>query len=266
MTHTAPKRVLITGMSGKIGTAIAAQFAADGFDIIGVDLREEPLRENAASLASAYNVSVETIPGDLSDLAFAADLVPTAWERFGPLDVLVNCAALVPSTPFTKLTAEVWNRVQDINVTAPTLAIAALGRLAEENDVQATVVNISSGAATRPRPGASHYCTSKAAMEMMTRAAAIELGPRVRVNAISPGFVNVDSPINPVKPSYAKLLKQNPSGRFGEPEDIARAVKWIAGPEADWVTGAVLRVDGGSTAGTLALPLQWEEEPVSAQS
>lgn len=254
--------VLVTGMSGKIGTAIAARFAEDGFDIIGVDVREDALAESASSLSAAYDTAVHTIQGDLSDLNFAAGLIPDAWERFGPIDVLVNCAALVPSTPFMSLDADIWNKVQNINVTAPMLATSALGKLATENDVPATVVNISSGAATRPRPGASHYCTSKAAMEMMTRAAAIELGPRVRVNAISPGFVNVDSPINPVKPGYAKLLKQNPSGRFGEPDDIARAVKWIAGPEADWVTGAVLRVDGGSTAGTLALPLQWDEETV----
>ena len=262
--HTATPTVLVTGASGKIGLAIAARFAANGYDTVVTDLREETLAENAAALRAQHGVQVHTIAGDLSDSSFAEALVPQAWEAYGPLDVLVNVAALDPSTPFTQMTAAVWNKVQAINVTAPMLTTAALGRLTEQHARTAAVVNITSGAATRPRPGASHYCTSKAALEMLTRAAAIELGPRIRVNAVSPGVVNVDSPINPVTPEYAALLQdKNPTGRPGKPDDIAKAVFWMAGPEADWVTGTVLRVDGGSTAGTLDLPLHWSD-PVSA--
>lgn len=256
--QTATPKALVTGASGKIGYAIAARFAKNGYDVILSDLREEALAENAARLRAEHGHQVHTIAGDLAESSFAEALVARAWEAHGPLDVLVNVAALDPSTPFTRLTAEVWDKVQAINVTAPMLTMSALGRLAEEHGRTASIVNISSGAATRPRPGASHYCTSKAALEMLTRAAAIELGPRIRVNAISPGFVNVDSPINPVTPEYAALLQdRNPAGRRGEPDDIARAVFWIAGPEAEWVTGTVLRVDGGSTAGTMDLPLHW---------
>jgi NAD(P)-dependent dehydrogenase (short-subunit alcohol dehydrogenase family) len=103
-----------------------------------------------------------------------------------------------------------------------------------------------------------HYATSKAAMEMLTKACAVELGGHgIRVNAVSPGFVTVDSEANPVTEEYAAAVSVNPLGRPGAPGDIARAVQWLASEQAEWITGAVLRVDGGSTAGAPALPVHW---------
>jgi NAD(P)-dependent dehydrogenase (short-subunit alcohol dehydrogenase family) len=166
--------------------------------------------------------------------------------------VLVNAAGIYPATPLADMTAAAWDRVQDVNVRAPvllTLAVAAAGR-------PTAVVNISSGAATRARPGAAHYCTSKAALEMATKACAVELaGQGVRVNAVAPGFVEVGSPVNPVTPEYAAAVAVNPLGRPGQVDEIAAAVVWLASAEAAFVTGAVLRVDGGATAGTTALPI-----------
>jgi 3-oxoacyl-[acyl-carrier protein] reductase len=116
------------------------------------------------------------------------------------------------------------------------------------------VINISSGAALRARPGTAHYCTSKAAVEMLTRAAAIELGSHgIRVNAVSPGFVEVDSAVNPVSETYAAAVSANPLGRRGQPADIAASVVWLTSDAAAWVTGSILRVDGGASAGTTAL-------------
>jgi NAD(P)-dependent dehydrogenase (short-subunit alcohol dehydrogenase family) len=94
---------------------------------------------------------------------------------------------------------------------------------------------------------------------MLTKACAVELGGNgIRVNAVSPGFVTVDSTANPVTEDYAAAVSTNALGRRGEPDDIARAVHWLASDAASWVTGAVLRVDGGSTAGTTTLPLHWQ--------
>ena len=150
------------------------------------------------------------------------------------------------------MTAAAWDRVQQVNVRAPVLLTVALAHA----DRPATVVNISSGAATRARPGAAHYCTSKAALEMATKACAVELAGRgIRVNAVAPGFVEVDSPVNPVTDAYAAAVSANPIGRAGRPAEMAAAVVWLAGDEAGFVTGAVLRVDGGATAGTAELPL-----------
>lgn len=130
-----------------------------------------------------------------------------------------------------ELTAEAWDRLFAVNLRAPVLATAAYARLATEHGEGGTVVNISSGSALRARPGGGPYASSKAALEMATRAAALELGAHgIRVNAVSPGFVPVDSACNPVSEEYAAAIGANPSALPGSPEDIARAVCWIMRP------------------------------------
>jgi NAD(P)-dependent dehydrogenase (short-subunit alcohol dehydrogenase family) len=244
------RTVLVTGAGGGIGAAIAARFAAAGDRLVLSDLRAAELSTVAARLST----EVVELPGDLADAEYAEGLV----ERAGPVDVLVNAAGIYPATPLLDMTAAIWDRVQDVNVRAALLTTVAFGRAHAQAGTTGAVVNISSGAATRARPGAAHYATSKAALEMVTKACAVELGPHgIRVNAVSPGFVTVDRDANPVTEAYAAAVSVNPLGRRGEPREIADAVFWLAGPEAGWITGAVLRVDGGSTAGAAGLPLHW---------
>ena len=215
------------------------------------DYRAAELASTASGLREKHKAEVAELPGDLADAAFAGALV----DRAGKLDVLVNAAGIYPATPLLEMTAEAWDRVQDVNVRAALLTTVAFGRQGGAG----AVVNISSGAATRARPGAAHYATSKAALEMLTKACAVELGGQgIRVNAVSPGFVTVDSAANPVTEEYAAAVSVNPLGRRGLPADIAEAAYWLAGEHANWITGAVLRVDGGSTAGAPALPLHWD--------
>jgi NAD(P)-dependent dehydrogenase (short-subunit alcohol dehydrogenase family) len=184
-------------------------------------------------------------------------VVQAAWEK-APVDVLVNSAGVYPATPFLDLNAATWDAVQHLNVRAPLLATVALARLATAAGRAPVIVNISSGAALRARPGAAPYSSSKAALEMVTRASALELGAYgIRVNAVAPGFVTVDSDANPVTEEYAAAVSPNPLGRRGQPDDIARAVLWLCSDEADWVTGEVLRVDGGASTGAMNLPLHW---------
>ncbi|WP_284745588.1 SDR family NAD(P)-dependent oxidoreductase [Amycolatopsis sp. RTGN1] len=247
------RTVLVTGAGGGIGAAIAARFAAAGDRLVLSDLRAAELSTVAAGLST----EVVELPGNLADAEYAEGLV----ERAGPADVLVNAAGIYPATPLLDMTAAIWDRVQDVNVRAALLTTVAFGRAHTQAGTRGAVVNISSGAATRARPGAAHYATSKAALEMVTKACAVELGPHgIRVNAVSPGFVTVDSDANPVTEAYAAAVSVNPLGRRGEPREIADAVFWLAGPEAGWITGAVLRVDGGSTAGAAGLPLHWAGE------
>jgi NAD(P)-dependent dehydrogenase (short-subunit alcohol dehydrogenase family) len=234
------RHVLVTGAAGGIGAGIRELFATS-YRVTGVDVRGDA-----------------EIIADLADARAAAGVLDRAWQEHGPVDVVVNAAGIYPATPFLELTADQWDRVQNVNVRAPMLITAAFGRACAASGRKGSVVNIASGAALRARPGAAHYCTSKAALEMLTKAAAVELGPLgIRVNAVSPGFVTVDSAANPVTEEYAAAVSANPLGRRGLPLDVARAVRWVAGDEAEWVTGAVLRVDGGASAGTTALPLHW---------
>ena len=245
------RHVLVTGAAGGIGQACAAAFAAQGDRVSGVDARGDELSAAMGRLGAEHGVRTASYVVDLADAA-CGDVVARAADGLGPVDVLVNAAGIYPATPFRTMTPEAWDRVQQVNVRGPvllTVAFAAQG-------VPGAVVNISSGAATRARPGAAHYCTSKAALEMATKACAVELADAgIRVNAVAPGFVTVDSPVNPVTDDYRSAVSRNPLGRPGEVDEIAAAVLWLASEAASFVTGSVLRVDGGATAGTTDLPL-----------
>jgi 3-oxoacyl-[acyl-carrier protein] reductase len=246
--------VLVTGAASGIGRATAESFAADGWRVTGVDVR-------VGELAAAIDVLPRGLGAafacDLADPSSPEKAIETAWAR-EPLSHLVNAAGIYPAMPFLELDDVLWDRVQAVNVRAPMLLTRSFARRAIDAGRSGSVVNISSGAALRARPGAAHYCTSKAALEMLTRAAAVELGAAgIRVNAVSPGFVTVNSQANPVSDEYADAVSPNLLGRRGEPSDIASAVRWLCSAEAGWVTGAILRVDGGMSAGTSQLPLHW---------
>ncbi|MCH6159891.1 SDR family NAD(P)-dependent oxidoreductase [Streptomyces marispadix] len=258
--------VLVTGAAGGIGRAVAEAFAAGGgtaLTLVDVDA------ERLAAVAEALDAWSLTV--DLAAPGGPGEAVELAWESHGPVDVLVNAAGIYPSLDMIDVGweaenaedterpgAALWDRIFALNTRAPALATAALARRAVAASRSASVVNISSGAALRARPGGGPYASSKAALEMATRAAALELGPYgIRVNAVSPGFVPVASDCNPVAPQYAAAVSANPLGRPGTPEDVARAVRWIAGGDAAWITGEILRVDGGSSAGAGDLPRLW---------
>lgn len=251
------RHVVVTGAASGIGFQTAHRFAALGDSVTVVDFRQEALLAAADLLREACAATVRSQTVDLRDPKVPQSVISAAWED-GPIDVLVNCAGVYPATPYLTLDANTWDRVQNLNVRAPMLTSVALAQKVIATHRGAVIVNISSGAALRARPGAAPYSTSKAALEMLTRASALELGQYgIRVNAVSPGFVTVGSQVNPVTEEYADAVSTNALGRKGQPDDIARAVLWLASEEANWVTGSILRVDGGASTGALNLPLHW---------
>jgi len=252
------RHVFVTGAANGIGAAVCRRFAASADRITAVDIQVDRLRALVDDIRATNSVEIDAVCGDLAGEEFAGSVMREAWQRRGPVDVAVLAAGIYPAITFLDLTADAWDRVQHVNVRANVQITQALAVLAMAEQRRACVIAISSGAAQRARPGAAHYSASKAALEMLVRSAALELGPSgIRVNAVSPGFIAVASDANPVTSAYAELLSRNPLGRPGRPEDIAAAVHWLASDEASWVTGSILRVDGGASAGNAALPLHW---------
>jgi 3-oxoacyl-[acyl-carrier protein] reductase len=252
------RHVLVTGAASGIGAAVCRQFALMGHRITGVDLRAGALAEVSEEIGETSQMPMGQLVGDLADESFAERVAPDVWNRFGAVDIVVTAAGIYPAIAFLQYTSQTWDHVQAVNVRSAMQITRSLAELAIAHGRTVVVVHVSSGAAQRARPGAAAYSASKAALEMLTRSAALELGPfGIRVNAVSPGFVDVGSVVNPVTEAYAAALSINPLGRRGKPEDIANAVLWLASDEAAWVTGTVLRVDGGASAGTTTLPFHW---------
>jgi NAD(P)-dependent dehydrogenase (short-subunit alcohol dehydrogenase family) len=244
-------KVLITGAGGGIGGACARAFAAAGDTVAGVDLRPEPLERLAAELPGT---PVRT--ADLSDPDALAPLVDWAWDALGGVDALVNAGGLFPAKPLRDVTAADWDTVVGVNARTPLLLTNALAERLIAAGRGGRVVNIGSGAGARPRPGTSVYAASKAALNMVTKACALELAAHdIRVNAVAPGYVQVASDVNPVTPAYeAAIAESTPAGRLGTPDDIARVVLWLCAPGSAWLTGAIVPADGGLGLGSPHTP------------
>jgi NAD(P)-dependent dehydrogenase (short-subunit alcohol dehydrogenase family) len=243
---------LVTGGSNGLGRAIAAAFLEEGGQVGILDLEE--------ASAFAGRDDVVSIVGDVADAEVAAGAVAGVVERFGRLDVLVNDAAAYPDAPIVAMPIDEWRRVFEVNVTGALATIQAFARhCSEHGDKGASVVNITTGSVRSPRPDGAAYAASKAALETLSKVAAMELGPRgIRVNVVSPGYIDVRgwSDAFPDRASddiRGALVASIPLGRPGRPQDVAQAVLFLCSEEAAHVSGAVLDVDGGSLAGRFML-------------
>jgi len=246
--------VLVTGGGHGIGRAIGEVFARDGARVVIADR----LASAAESVANAIRkeTAAEALPVevDVRDAASVEAAVQQVIDRFDQIDVLVNNAGIYPNTPVVEMDEAEWDAVFDTNVKGMFLVSRAVARRMIDRGAGGRIVNISSGAAKSGRVGAAHYCASKAAVDMFTRVLALELASHdIVVNAVAPGLIEV--PDWSLSDEYINaLIALTPMGRIGQPEDIARAVLYLASPEATFITGSVLSVDGGSLAGR-PLPL-----------
>jgi NAD(P)-dependent dehydrogenase (short-subunit alcohol dehydrogenase family) len=248
--HTA----LITGGAGRIGRAIAALMLREGAKVAISDTGKPALDAALRGLPGAVAVQA-----DVRDAAAVKRMVDEAEAAIGPVDILVASAGIFPNCPLIDMTLEEWDRVFDINVRGLMLCNQAVARNWVARGTPGSIINISSGASRSARPGGSHYCASKAAVNMMTEVWASELGRhQIRVNAVLPGLI-MDEVMTEERddkhPYINAMLRATPLGRTGDAADIAEAVVFLASDRSAWTTGAMLQVSGGSHCGRTHVPL-----------
>lgn len=267
MTSTAPTRpvprsligqkALVTGANSGIGRAVALALGEAGASVVvnyvvGDDAAAEVVKEIESHGVDAYACKADVSrEGDVQAM-FAAMI-----ERFGTIDILVANAGLQRDAAFHDMTLEQWNTVIGINLTGQFLcAREALREFLRRGVVEAVscaagkIICMSSVHQEIPWAGHANYATSKGGVMMMMRSLAQEVAPhRIRVNGIAPGAIR--TPINTAAwetpKAYASLMELVPYRRIGEPEDVARAVVWLASDDSDYVVGTTLFVDGGMT-------------------
>lgn len=250
------KVAVVTGAGRGIGAAAAVALAQAGADVVISSRTEDQLRKVAAEIEAAGRRAL-VVPADLSDPDAAAELAARAADGLGRLDIVVNNMGGAMPAPFMNTKPRHLENAFQFNVsTTHALTRAAVPHLLESG--AGSVVNISSVIGRIAGRGYLAYGSAKAALAHYTRLAAFDLAPRVRVNAIAVGSV-ATSALDVVMTSdelRTEMERKTPLGRVGDPEDIAAAVLYLASPASAYVTGALLRVDGGIESPNLDLGLE----------
>jgi 3-oxoacyl-[acyl-carrier protein] reductase len=235
------KTALVTGASGGIGGAIAAALHGAGATVGLSGTRVDPLEALAADLGGRAHV----LPCNLGDGEAVAALPKQAAEAMGGVDILINNAGITRDNLFMRMSDEEWQSVIDVNLTATMkLCKGVLRGMMKAR--WGRIVNIGSVVGSTGNPGQGNYAAAKAGMIGMGKSLAYEVASRgITVNTVSPGFIATAMTEKLTDDQKAAILGQIPSGRMGTPEEIASAVLYLASPEAGYVTGATLHVNGG---------------------
>ncbi len=242
------KVAFVTGATSGIGQACAIAFARAGANVVGVGRKEDALMELEQKIRETS--SGVLIRADLTNEDEAERAVQQAVAVFGGIDVLVNAAGHISSGTIENTSLQAWDDMMNVNVRASfVLMQKAAPSLIER---RGNIVNISSVTGLRAFSGVLAYCVSKAALDQLTRCAALELaGNGVRVNAVNPGVVvtQIHKRGGMSEEAYAAFLEHSksthPLGRTGTPEEVASLVLYLASDDASWITGATYSIDGG---------------------
>jgi len=242
------KKIIVTGASSGIGRATAERFLGEGATVTLVGRREGALQDIASRHSGGGKAFV--IAADLADEEQTERCMAQAIEMMDGLDVLVNAAGILKAGRIEDTSLELWDEMLNINLRSVfhlmKLAVPHLERS------RGNIVNVSSVTGLRSFPGVLAYCVSKAAVDQLTRCAALELAAKgIRVNAVNPGVVVTElhrvGGMN--DEAYAAFLEHSktthPLGRVGEPEEIADLIYFLASDRAGWITGATVSIDGG---------------------
>ena len=234
---------LVTGASRGIGAAIALELAKRGLKVIGTATTAEGAAKISQALSAYTDCSGETL--DVNDAAGVDALVANIVKTRGGLHVLVNNAGITRDNLAMRMKDDEWDAVLDTNLKAVFRMSRAVMRTMMKQRY-GRIISITSVVGASGNPGQANYAAAKAGVAGMTRALARELGSRhITVNCIAPGFIDTDMTAQLADEQQKALLIQIPLGHLGKPSDIAHAVAYLASPQASYVTGQELHVNGG---------------------
>jgi NAD(P)-dependent dehydrogenase (short-subunit alcohol dehydrogenase family) len=249
--RVAGKVALITGAASGLGAESARRLAREGASVVLTDMAAEA----GAAVAADIGSQALFIAHDVTDEAGWAEVVRTARERFGRIDVLVNSAGVASEGgPLLEISFESWRRILSINLDGTFLGMRAVAPSMVETG-GGSIINLSSILGKVGLPGAPAYCASKGGVLMLTKSTALELAPLgVRVNSVHPGFIETPMVANALHASENSnemrdmLISRHAMGRLGVPREIADGIVFLASDESSFMTGAELVIDGGYTA------------------
>jgi 3-oxoacyl-[acyl-carrier protein] reductase len=238
------KVAVVTGASRGIGRAIALKLAASGARVVLSARSQSALDDLAAAIAAAGGEAL-AVPTDIARTEDVENLFETALARFGQVDILVNNAGITRDTLLVRMKDADWDAVLETNLKGPFLCSRAAAKIMTKQRC-GRIINISSVVGEMGNAGQANYCASKAGLIGLTKSMARELARRhVTVNAVTPGFIVTEMTEVLSDKVKEELLGQIPLGRFGEADDIAAAVVFLASDQAAYITGQVLGVNGG---------------------
>jgi len=250
MNRLTGKIALVTGSSQGIGQGVAVRLAAEGAKII-VDYHADSDKDNAAetlrqiAAAGSEGIAIQADVGLISDIE---RLIQGGVDKYGGIDILVNNAGLERRAPFWEVQEKDYDLVLHVNLKGVFFTTQAFVKQLLARKAPGRIINMSSVHEELPFPHFASYCASKGGMKMLCRDLAIELAPfNITVNNVAPGAI--ETPINTAllndKAKLSALLENIPLGRLGKPSDVAGAIAFLASPDADYITGTTIFVDGG---------------------
>jgi NAD(P)-dependent dehydrogenase (short-subunit alcohol dehydrogenase family) len=243
------QHVIVTGATSGIGRAVALRFATAGASVLAV-ARDATALADTATAINRNGGRGAILTADITHDDAAERIVRTALQAFGSIDVLVNAAGIIATGTVESTTDAQWDEMMAINLRAPFRLMRAAAPVLEQS--KGSIVSVSSVTGLRAFPGVLAYCVSKAAVDQLTRCAALELASKgIRVNAVNPGVVvsNLHRRSGMTETNYEQFLERSkethPLGRTGDPHEVADLIFFLASNRAGWITGETISIDGG---------------------
>jgi L-rhamnose 1-dehydrogenase len=242
------KVAIVTGAARGIGRAVALRLAREGANVAVVDVRDDEGVRTARDVESSGRRGL-FVRTDVTDPIQVIGMVQATLDAFGTVDILVNDAGICPFKPFLEISPQLWDEVLETNLKGYFLCSQAVARVMVERRIKGRIINISSISSIIGGEEQAHYCSSKGAINQLTKSMAISLGPYgITCNAVLPGTVKTDINREALADEALSraLIQRTPLRRLGEPDDVAGPVVFLASDDAAYCTATMLVVDGGA--------------------